>query len=1014
MLFTLFAFCVFASYVEAQDLTVSGTVISAEDNLPMIGVTVMKVGTTEGTITDLDGKYSLKAKKGDVLQFTYTGMLTNELKVNGPTLDLIMDTDVAKLDEVVVIGYGAVTKKEVTGAVSQLKSEDLDRVVTSDVGNAIQGLVSGVNVTAASGEPGEASNIQIRGITSLSGANTPLFVVDGIPQDGDPRLARNEIETIDILKDAASASVYGTRGAAGVILITTKRGQNGKTKVSFDQSIGVQTVTSGIDLMNTAEQIRFDTLVEQYVDGAFGSQIANRPEWAENETNLSDYIYVENPLLQTYDLGISGGTKEFSYNVVAGLFKQEGIIINSGFERYNARFNTGYNKGRWSLRAIGAITTENRSRTNTQLVLNSIRYRPYFPQIQPESDAFEVSGGPSETVTNLVVRQLKNENISDRDRINGSLNATYRLTDNLKFVANAGTGITNLFQRNFGAAFATVDLEEGGLTEIDPTLNFTEMISSRGRTYSFDGSLNYKKKFGKHSLSTLATLSFDERSFAFFEAGRQGVANNEIKVLNGGTLNPYANSGVGNQQDYVIKTLGTLGRLQYNFRQKYMLSASVRRDGSSKFSQDNRWGVFPSAAAAWNVSSEKFWKPFRNVSDNFKVRASIGTTGNESFPAYRYSAVIGQGADYVFGDNNLAFGAIQRAFANSLVKWETSVQTNFGIDLGLWANKLLFTADFYTTNKNDMLFPVELPPSAGVLSGTNADLILNIGNMTNQGIELALNYKTRVGKMRMDIGGTFTKNVNEITSINGSTELIINADGTAVIGDPASSVTSLAVGHEVGAYFLYQTDGVINEEEELAEYLAIVPNAKLGDTKYIDTNADGIISEADRVYSGSALPDFEYGINVKLNYQNVDFSMLWYGAVGHEIMNGSAAYAYYYGRHGNLRDMWTPENTDSNVPIYRGTGKEHPNLGGATDLWLEDGSYLRLRNVTLGYKFPQSMLRTAKINNLRIYVSSQNPLTLTNYTGYDPEVGGNVVNRGLDRGRYPFTSQYLFGVQLDF
>ena len=1005
--------------LQAQKTTVTGVVTDEVTGETLIGVNVLlqkKDGEeiTIGTTTDFDGNYSIEAMIGDILSYSYTGMVSRDVIITSDVMNVTLKNNSVGLDEVVVIGYGTARKKEITGAVAQVKAEDLQKVNTADVASALQGQIAGVNITSASGEPGAAAQIQIRGITSLNGSNTPLFVVDGIPQDGDPRLSRNEIETIDVLKDAASASIYGTRGAAGVILITTKQGKEGTTKVTLDALYGTQLINEGLPLMNANDQIYFETVREEYVDGAFGPAVNNNPAWLNNDTDLRDFVQNDGAITQSYDLGISGGSKNFSYSVVGGLFKQDGILINSGFNRYNARINTNYKKGRWNIRAVAGVSTEENNRLDGGLLLMGTRYLPYFPDINPDQDVFDIIPGESETQTNFLLQRLKKTNKTNRDRINGSLNVGFEIAKGLKFNTNLGSGITSIRGLEIVPPFATNDVSSGEL-EIDPTKNFIEQNSSRAVTYSWDAGLTYRKKINKkHTITALAQFSVDERAYEYFEAGRQGIANSSIEVLNIGTINEYANSGIGTQQNYIIKTLGTIGRLQYNFDDKYLLSASIRRDGSSKFAEENRWGVFPSVSAAWNISSEPFWEPLLGVSDNFKIRASYGTTGNESFPSYQFSTVVNQGADYLFG-NIETFGAVQSNFANSLVKWETSAQTNLGIDLGLWQNRVTFTADFYNTTKKDMLFPVRLPSSAGAGAGNNANLTLNVGDMTNQGIELALNYRSRVGQLNWNIGAIYSKNVNEITSINGSTELIYNANSATILGDGTSTVTTIALGHEVGSYFLFKTDGTIKDAEELAVYQEMVPDARLGDLRYIDTDMDGKITQADRVYSGSGLPDYEIGVNLSMDFKGFDFVMQWYGSVGHEIMNGISAYAYSWRRHEALLNMWTPENPTSDLPIHRGTSKEHVNYAGTTDLWLEDGSYLRLRVATLGYTLPKTFTNKFGVNNFRVYLTAQNPLTFTKYSGFDPEVGGNnVATRGLDLGRYPISRQFLFGLQLDF
>ena len=1009
----------FSSHIMlAQQVSIKGNVVSSADGLPLIGVTVLLKTTDSnsgavGTITDYDGNFELEASMGDMLELSYTGMESKEITVDSETLTIIMDESAVNLEEVVVIGYGTARKKEITGAVAQVKAAELQKVNTSDVASALQGQIAGVNIVSSSGEPGESASIQIRGITSLNGSNTPLFVVDGIPQDGDPRLSRNEIETIDVLKDAASASIYGTRGAAGVILITTKRGKEGRTKVSLDASYGTQRINEGLPLMNAADQIYFDNTAAEYVDGAFPPQVNNNPEWLNNDTDLRRFVQNDGATTQSYDLGISGGTNNFSYNAVVGLFDQEGIMINSGFRRYNARINTNYNQGRWNIRAIAGLSTEEDNRMDGGLLLLATRFKPYFPDVNPDEEVFDIAGGESKTATDFLIQRLKKTNTFNRDKINGSMNVSYEIAKGLKFNSNLGSSITNVRGLEIIPPYTTLDITTGE-EETDPTKNFIEQSSSRGRSYSLDAGLTYKKKFGVHTITALTQFSVDERSFEYFEAGRQGIANGSINVINIGTINPYANSGDGGQQNYIVKTLGTIGRVQYNYDDRYLLSASVRRDGSSKFAEENRWGVFPSVSAAWNISQEPFWEPLTNVTDNFKLRASYGTTGNESFPAYQFSTVVSQGADYLFGTNE-QFGAVQRNFANSLVKWETSAQTNLGMDIGFWRNRLTFTVDYYNTEKRDMLFPIKLPPSAGALSGNNSNLTLNIGDMTNRGLELAANFRLRTGEVRWNIGAVYSKNTNEITSINGTTELIYNSNSISLLGDPNSVVSTLALGREVGSFFLYETDGTIKNAEELASYQEMVPGAKLGDLRYVDLNGDGKISESDREYKGSGLPDYELGFNTTIEYKGIDFIMQWYASVGHEIINGSSAYAYNFARHQGLLNMWTPENPTSDLPIFRGTSKDHVNYSGTSDLWLEDGSYLRLRVLTLGYTIPEAIIKKIGLNNCRIYISGQNPLTFTNYSGFDPEVGGNnVATRGIDFGRYPASRQYLFGLQFDF
>lgn len=1012
LMFVALLLCTFAA--NAQDINVQGTVTGSEDNMPIPGVNVLVQGTNKGTITDFDGQYSVKAKSGDILVFSYLGMVDEYIKVTGSQHNVAMTVDVEDLDEVVVIGYGTVKKKELTGAVAQVKADDIQEFITTDVASALQGQIAGVNVTAASGEPGENASIQIRGVTSLTGTNTPLFVVDGIPQQGDPGLTPNEIETIDILKDAASAAVYGTRGAGGVILITTKQGKEGKMNVTFDTSYGIQNLAKTVPLMNTQEKLFFEVQRYNYTPWNFTPGPFRNPEWLNNDNDFSDYVLNNSADVKRHNLNISGSNGDFSYNVVGGFFKQEGALINSSFTRYNGRASTSYKTDKWKIDASLATTINNRVISSSGLIVNAIRYPSYYPIVDPDADEVFTNGsGGVTTPLNILATALKKRDNFKTDRMNASLSIRRELTDDISFTTRLGSSVTNGLRNQFVPPYRVTNIEDG-TSEIDPTKSYVQAYSSRETTLSWDGSLNYKKKFGNHNVGALASMALDENAREEFTAYKQGVSNSDVQVLNGATINPDAYSGF----NYTTRILGFLGRVQYDYDGKYLLSASVRRDGSSKFGSKYRWGTFPSISAAWNVSDEVFWNSMKSTVNNFKIRASYGTVGNESFPAYEYSSSVIQGSDYIFdeNDNIVSFGSAINSFANADVKWETSVSKNIGVDFGFLKNKITLTADYYNTEKEDMIFPVTLPGSAGAYS--DPITYLNVGNMTNKGLELGVNYRPKIGKSRLSVGATFTKNDNEITKMAGSNDLIYNGNSTLITGDPNSTTTVLAEGYEVGSFFLYETDGVIQTQEELDEYRQFPSriNAELGDLRYVDYDGDGDITEADRHYAGSGMPDFEVGLNLRWNYKNFDLSMNWYGTVGSEILNGTKAAAYSYANHADLVNMWTPENPTSNIPLWTGDSKSgFPNYVGTTDLWLENGDYIRLKLISLGYTLPKDVSEKIGITNLRIFTTAQNPLTITNYEGYDPEVGGsNVARRGLDVSRYPLTSIYTLGVKLTF
>ncbi|GJM64263.1 TonB-dependent receptor [Persicobacter diffluens] len=1017
LVFALLMFC--TSFAWAQNIKVRGTV-SEKDAGSLPGVTVINEKTKKGTITDVEGQYQLPASVGDLLTFSFVGMKTVSHTVVGEELSITMTSDLVDLEEVVVIGYGEVKKKELTGAVAQIKADDITKFTSADLGTALQGQIAGVNISAGSGAPGAESNIQIRGISSISGSNTPLFVVDGIPQEGDPRLAANEIETIDVLKDAASCAIYGTRGAAGVILITTKQGKEGEMKISFDGSSGFQRIQeqSRVPLMNKYEQSYYDLVYSRNFHGKVDDEANthyNRSQYLFlNDTDMVSYVLNDMAAVHNYNINAAGGTKKMKYNVSAGYFGQEGVVINSRFDRFNTRFNTEFQKGKLNIKTGLAFMHENQAQPRADILIQSTRYFPYQPAVSVDDGSFDTSGdGTNPLVLALAntMRAIGFEDTGKRNRINANMRAAYRITDNLRFESRVGANFVNYQRKMFAPNYAIYDRSGLLLTQISDS--YIQQSFTYNGSISADASLNYTKKFDKHRIVATGAASYEMYSMNQFTAGRQFIVDNDIKVIEGGLLNPYAYSG-GNDRTDIL--LGTLARVQYDYDSKYMLSASVRRDGSSRFTEAYRWGFFPSISAGWNVSDEPFWDNIAKTVNNFKLRASYGTTGNQNFRSYSFAPTITRNQDYIFGAEgreSIAYGAIQTAFANENVRWETTVQANFGIDIGMFDNRLTFGVDLYDTRKHDMLFPVQLPPSAGVGSGADSRITMNVGDMMNQGIEISAGYRSIDRAVKWGINGTFTKNINRVTRMSG--EDIIYNNQTFMAGDPNSMVTTVALGHEVGAFFLYQTEGVIKTQEQLDAYRALVPSAKMGDLMYIDTNEDGRITEEDRVYSGSGLPLFEAGLNTNIEYKGFDFSMQWYANVGNKVMNGTKAAAYSFQRHKDLYYSWSEANNQSDVPAFRGDSRQHANYAAATDYWLEDGSFLRLRSVTLGYNFKKEVNDKLKVQGLRVYVTAQNPLTFTKYTGFDPDVGGNGTStRGLDIGRYPIASQYLLGLKFSF
>ncbi|MDE5417536.1 TonB-dependent receptor [Labilibaculum sp. DW002] len=1004
-----------------QEIQVRGKVISSEDNLGIPGVSVVIKGKTVGTITDIDGIYSINATKGETLVFSFMGMETLEQVITSANIDVALQAQSFNINEIVAIGYGTQRKKEVSGAVVQVKSEQLTKMATSDLGSALQGQVAGVSVQASSGAPGAAANIQIRGLSSVNGANAPLFVVDGIPQDGDPRLSNNEIETIDILKDAASASIYGTRGSGGVVLITTKQGKKGQMRIALDSYMGVQKITSGIELMNFDEYwynslTQTQTIKGTTTDGIWTELETSKDDFTNN-TNLMGTIQNDNAVIQNHSLNISGGTKDLTYSLVGSFFKQDGVLINSGYERYNVRSNTTFKKNKWTIRSGLGFRVEEQSDVPWNFLYDAYKYKPYAAPIDPSQDISVASGGKdSNDAMNLgnMMSKFKQSNVRNGEQFNANIDLNYEILKNFNLTTRAGVSFNNNTRIEIKPKFE-VYTDEGELVVNTNTRSSVKNTSDRATSFTWESGLNYMKELGDHKIKLLGVFSTEKYTYTRFYGEKKDLFSNEVTVLNGASSEPNAGSGITQwERDRTNTLVGMLGRVQYDYKGRYILSASVRRDGSSRFGEENRWGTFPSASVAWNVADENFWSPLADVANSLKIRASYGTTGNQNFADYAFAPTISLNYDYPFGaegDGMLAIGAIQTAYSNEDVKWETTVQQNVGFDLGMFNNKMTFTADFYNSDKKDMLFPLLIPTSGG--AGEGKTVVLNVGDMNNKGMEFALGYR-HSGKLSWSVNATYSKNVNEITKMSGSADIAYFTEGYA-LNEPSNrdKITALKEGYAAGSFFVMKTNGIVNTEAKLANYQKIDPEAKMGDLIYVDSNGNGKIEEGDRVYGGSGAPEYELGLNASVDYKGFDLAMVWFASVGNEVVNGSRAYAMISGTHKDLLYQHTIKNPYGVIPTNRGSG--HMNYRGWSDMWIEDGSFVRLRNITLGYSLPKSMLTRLKLSKLRVYAAADNPLTLTKYQGYDPEVGGNgLATRGLDRGNYPVSAQYRMGIQLDF
>jgi TonB-dependent starch-binding outer membrane protein SusC len=1009
---------VLAAQAGYAQVNVSGVVSDDLDQTALVGVSVTVKGTTKGTVTDAKGKYALSVPNNATLVFSFTGFDAKTVEVgNRNIINVSLKMSDNILSEVVVVGYGTQKEKEVTGAVATIKADMIVKSPVSDLGAAIQGQIAGVNVQASSGRPGDNSNVQIRGLGSLSsGALEPLYVVDGVPYQSNPNIAPEQIGSIDVLKDGAAASVYGTRASNGVILITTKRGEKGKMKVGLNAYYGVQNITSGTPLMDTPQQMYFEQIRSTAI-GVKPNIFLFNPNALDFNSNFVKDVQNNNAPIQSYNLSVSGGQNDITLAVNTNYFKQDGILINSGFDRLSNRITGEFKRGKFKAFTSVGYTIENKQQEPWALYEFAILQKPYQSPLGDVSlNGSKVSLDVENPITfGYLSRELQSTNITKSTSSSIAVNLSYEILKGLKAQVNLGRNTWD----SRGKAFQPQYLVYNNAGVLNPTASRLQAVLNENLFFTdrstLENVLTYYKELGKHKLNFTGVLSYEAYNSKQIGIGVNGTLNNNTQTLGAGITGLKPTS-----YDYSNSLTGKLVRAQYNYGDRYLFSASIRRDGSSNFGPENRYGTFYGLSAGWNVTEEEFFKQL-NISaiSNLKIRASYAGVGNQSIPPYSYADLIEAGVNYPFGaTEDLSTGTIQRRYGNPFVQWETNISKNIGLNLDLFGGKLNFVADYYESNKSDMLLPEKLAPSTGTTQPGTGGLydtrITNAGNMTNKGLELSFNFRnqTKYG-LKYTAGLTFTRNRNTITNLNGLERGYGSGYPTLYLAERRDATTFLALNNPAGAFFLVENMGVAKTQEQLDAYKKIDPSAQLGDLMFKDQNGDNKIDDNDRVYKGSGQAKFESGFNTNLNYKNFDLFVQLYGSYGSKIYNGPKMFAYSVGRHEDLYYQWSPQNPDSDIPTNR-TNELHNNVRSRSDFFLEDGSYLRIRNLTFGYTIPKADWNK-KIERMRFYVSAMNLLTFTKYTGYNPEIGGDgLFYRGVDRGNYPVSRRFIGGLQFDF
>ncbi|MFA5814857.1 MAG: TonB-dependent receptor [Bacteroidales bacterium] len=984
-----------------QPQTLTGIVTDAKTSEPIPGVSILVEGTTKGTITDLNGNYNIEIPEGkNILVFSYMGYETQKVTVDGQTrMDVKLVPAVSNLNEVVVIGYGTIRKKDLTGSVSVINSKALANGKSLSVGEAIQGLASGVNVRQ-NGDIGSEPNIKIRGIANFGNQN-PLYVIDGLITTGGIRdLNVNDIESVQILKDASAAAIYGNRAANGVIIITTKKGQSGATKIDFSSKIGIEKLPS-LNLMDTTDFFFFNDMA--YTNAGLSPQnhFKNSTNW-EKETLRTGF-------LSEYNLGVSGGTSQGNYLVSGNYYTNNGTFIGTDFKRYSLRVNTEAKKGIFTFGENLAITdTEVVPYSGGNPITDVMRMTPdisVYDSLNPGGFGYGDEGRARTFGTNPLAIQNLVKLHSENIRIRGNVYGEAQIFKFLKFRTSLGYETSSdAFKR----------LRKIGNFTLNLPYEPSHVYENKAKYHSllFDNFLTFEHSFGKHNVHAVLGSSFNREGYEQIWGLNNDIfvsGGEYLDVLNAGSSSP----SVGGFRAEIMR-ISYFGRINYDFDGKYLLSATLRRDATSQFSREYRTGYFPSISAGWRISREKFF----NISwiNDLKIRGSYGELGNSAFQNWGANSGI---LDYIprlstfglaiFGTGQfetLYTGAIQRELINPDLRWETKKQMNLGTDLALLKNRLQVSADYFVSTTQDVLveFPIAL-----ATGNDGGNPWVNAGTLQNRGVEMELIWKESKGNFSYSVSANFTKLNNEVLDLP--------------YGDPTiiTNLCKTTVGQPLAMFYLIKTDGIFQSEEEVLQHVnssgvVIQPNAKPGDIRYVDFDDNGLISAAgDRQIVGSPWPKFEAGFGIETTYKNLDFSMHGFGAFGQKIWNGTRALVERFSDNSNYRngiDPWAPENTDTDFPriLY---GDER-NVLGNTDRWLEDGSFFRIQLLSLGYNFKIDRIKKY-VDLLRLSLTAQNLVNFTKYRGLDPEFNnGNVLEFGSDYNSYPTPRSFLVSVSARF
>lgn len=1028
----------------AQQQTVKGVVKDVTGE-PIIGASVLVKGTNNGTITNLDGAFSLSnVEEGVEIEITYVGYLPQIVKATIAPLNIILREDTKTLDEIVVIGYGTQKKSVVTASIAKVSSEDLSRTSPTRVDNALKGLAAGVQVTTLNGQPGASSRVRVRGIGTINNSD-PLYIIDGMPVDGGiDNINPADIASIEVLKDAASGAVYGARAANGVVLVTTKKGSIGKTKVSYDFSYGWQSAWKKRDMLNATQ---YATLMNEAADYAGEAPRYEQVASLGSGTNWQDALFYDNAPVQNHQLSISGASEKVNYYFSLGYYDQDGIIGGnydaSNYQRLSLRSNTMYTlfdeseQRNWlkkmtfsmniAYSRVNSVGVTAGSLTGSPLgdalfmdptmsvyakdesELQNYDRNTYGDPIYDKRSGQLLSMPSSDfnELANPLARLSLPYEKNNSDKIIATLAAELSVWDHLKYKFSWGSDLAFWGKDGWNHPYY---LNKNATN--DKSKVWSEM--NRGYTWQIENVLTYDKTFGVHSFAVVLGQSAKK----YTGRGLKGDAMDMIEYIGDkanldfttGLQSAGKRNATGGAFDPT--TLASyFGRLSYNYDERYMLQVTVRRDGSSNFGPNNKWATFPSVSLGWNITNEKWMDQRPSWLTNTKLRLSWGKNGNENIGAFRYMANVAIGNNYVFGTpgyQSIVMGSKPSGTPNKDLKWEESEQYDAGLDFGFFNNALTFTVDYFYKKTNGMLKEMSIPSYLGESKPWG-----NVGSMKNEGVELELGYKFNKGDWNFGISANASYLKNELINL-GNADCFEMYDNVHQIGNVSRAENGMPYPYFYG----YKTNGIFQNKEQIDAYVndkgqKLQPNAVPGDVIFVDFDKNGEINDKDKTMIGKGTPDWTFGLNLNASWKNIDFSMLLSGAMGQEIMDVTRRLdCRYVNLPAEFMNRWHGEGTSNTMPRF--SWANNNDNWRVSDLYVHNGSYARIKNIQLGYTLPSYLTQKIFIQKLRFYVAAENLLTMTSYKGLDPELNGDERSNGIDRGYYPQARTFTVGVNLNF